>query len=104
LGPFVLSGPVARADALGLPLRGDLAHINLAGKYFVPHYAVPVPRKIVAGGASLRTSSRADGETARELSAGEIFDVLDIAGDWAWGSCGPEGAVGYVALNLLEGQ
>ena len=49
-GPFALAGPVARPDG-ALPLRGDLAHIGLAGKYFVPHYAVPQPRTVLPGGA-----------------------------------------------------
>ncbi|MFA7595437.1 MAG: SH3 domain-containing protein [Novosphingobium sp.] len=104
LGPFALSGPVARPETRGLPVRGDLAHIGLAGKYFVPHYAVPSPRRVLAGGATLRASGREDGEILGNLAAGEVFEVLDIAGNWAWGSCGPDGPVGYVALHLLEGH
>ena len=54
-GPFALSGPVPR-PAPGLPLRGDVAHIGLAGKYFVPHYAVPQPRAVMPGLAALTTT------------------------------------------------
>ncbi len=86
-----------------LPLRGDLAHIALAGRYFVPHYAVPQPRIVVAGGAVLRAAPREDADAARQLDGGFSFDVLDLQGDWAWGTCnGLEGPCGYVALSQLE--
>ena len=32
---------------------------------------------------------------------GTIFNVLDIAGAWAWGQVGEDGLVGYVALDQL---
>lgn len=104
LGPFALSGPVAKPDALRLPLRGDLAHIKLAGQYFVPHYAVPFAHRVGASGAALRSHGREDAEILRDIPAGEIFEVLDMAGNWAWGSCAPDGPVGYVPLHLLEGH
>jgi hypothetical protein len=30
-----------------------------------------------------------------------VFNVLDIAGNWAWGQVGEEGLVGYVATDAL---
>lgn len=89
-------------DPARTPVRGDLAHIALAGRYFVPHYAVPLARRIVAGGAALRSSAQPDAETLAELLAGSAFDVLDIAGATAWGQCGDGGLVGYVPLARLE--
>ena len=83
-GPFTLAGPVARADPRRLPLRGDLAHIGLAGKHFVPHYAVPQPRGVLPGGAALFADT---GESAEELCTlleGDSFEMLDIAGGWDW--------------------
>ena len=53
-GTYALSGPGVTAEAGHLPVRGDLAHIKLAGRYFVPHYAVPLPHAIAAAGAILR--------------------------------------------------
>lgn len=103
LGMLSLTGPGATAEAGHLPVRGDLAHIKLAGRYFVPHYAVPMPRAIAATGASLRRAGKADAETICKLPAGGIFDVLDIAGGWAWGQFGEDGHVGYVVLTELEG-
>ncbi len=100
-GLLAMTGPSVTADPGCLPVRGDLAHIRLAGLYFVPHYAVPMPRRILSG-AVLRVMSRADAEPIRELPAGETFNVLDIAGSWAWGQLGEQGQVGYVALDALE--
>ena len=100
-GPFALSGPVPKA-APGLPLRGDVAHIGLAGKYFVPHYAVPQPRAVMPGGADLRVSPSEDAETLCTLLEGESFGVLDVTGAWAWGSMALAGPAGYVHIDRLE--
>ena len=100
-GPFTLSGPGETAAAGHLPVRGDLAHIRLAGRYFVPHYAVPMPRAVAAGGAVLRSAGKADAEAIEELAAGETFNVLDMAGGWAWGQVGEEGFVGYLPIDKL---
>ena len=99
---LVLSGPSVKAECGHLPVRGDLAHIRLAGRYFVPHYAVPMPHAVKADGAALRKAGKADADTLDTLPAGAIFDVLDIAGGWAWGQHGEDGLVGYVALTALE--
>jgi hypothetical protein len=104
---FALLGPMKLADPARTPVRGDLAHIGLAGRYFVPHYAVPQPRKIAAGGTALRDGSCADAETLAQLPGGSAFDVLDIAGRTAWGQAADQagkagGLVGYVALDGLE--
>lgn len=102
-GSFILSGPGATAESGHLPVRGDLAHIRLAGRYFVPHYAVPMPRTAGAGGATLRVAGKTDAEVLCSLGEGEAFDVLDISGGWAWGQIGEDGFVGYIALHELEG-
>lgn len=105
-GTYTLSGPGVTAVAGHLPVRGDLAHIKLAGLYFVPHYAVPMPHPIAAGGALLREAESEGAETISEIPEGTNFDVLDISGGWAWGqvtggSFGADGPVGYVALSQL---
>lgn len=102
-GLLAMTGPSVTADPGCLPVRGDLAHIKLAGLYFVPHYAVPMPHKVLPG-AVLRAMSRADAEAIRELPAGETFNVLDIAGAWAWGQLGEDGQVGYALLDTLEAE
>jgi hypothetical protein len=101
VGTFKLSAPAPAADRRCLPLRGDLAHIRLAGKYFVPHYVAPLVRT-VAGGAALKAKPQAEAETCQDLAAGTAFNVLDIAGGWAWGQVDEDGFVGYLPLDTLE--
>jgi hypothetical protein len=96
-----LTGPSVTAEAGYLPVRGDLAHIKLAGRYFVPHYAAPMPHAVVAG-ASLRRAPKPEADEICTLPAGAAFAVLDIAGGWAWGQCGEDGPVGYLPLSELQ--
>lgn len=103
---LVLTGPSVQAERDRLPVRGDLAHIKLAGRYFVPHYAVPMPHKVRPAGASLRRAAAAEDEVGL-LPAGSLFDVLEIAGGWAWGQVVTgqnerEGLVGYARMSELE--
>ena len=100
-GSYTLTGPGARAEAGHLPVRGDLAHIKLAGRYFVPHYAVPMPHEVVTGTA-LRKAGKPDSEEICMVPPGARFDVLDIAGAWVWGQYGEDGPVGYCALESLK--
>ena len=101
-GPYVLSGPVVRPDPRKVPLRGDLAHIGLAGRYFVPHYAVPQPRAVLPGGAPLLAEARPDAEELCVLMEGDSFEVLDVTGQWAWGCLSLHGPVGYVHKDRIE--
>ena len=100
-GPFVLSGPVERPDPRATPLRGDIAHIALAGRYFVPHYVIPLQRMVCDMGANLRAEPSDASEIVHDLSPGQRFDVLDTTGKWAWGCCSVNGPVGYVMLEEL---
>lgn len=103
---FALSGPSAKVDASRLPVRGDLAHIRLAGKVFVPHYVVPVAHAVNGSGAQLRAAGKADADLMADLPTGTVFNVLDVAGlgdrAWAWGQVGEDGPVGYVPLATLH--
>lgn len=95
-----LSGPVERPETTQLPMRGDLAHIALAHRYLAAHYVVPQIRTLAAD-AALRAAPHEDADTLTTLAAGTVFEVLDIAGPWAWGCPGPEGPAGYLALTAL---
>lgn len=101
-GQFGLSGPAEKLDDAHWPVRGDLAHIRLAGRCFVPHYAVPMPRRIVAQGANLLSGNRADAEVREQLAGGTLFNLLDVTGGWAWGQVGEDGFVGYLPIEALE--
>ncbi len=98
---LTLSGPSEQLDAAHWPVRGDLAHIRLAGRCFVPHYAVPMPHVVKAPGAALRKQGQAQAEVLEELRAGDGFDVLDMSGGWCWGQVADDGFVGYVPHELL---
>lgn len=97
----MLSGPSQKLDAAHWPVRGDLAHIRLAGRVFVPHYAVPMPHRL-ASAAALRSAGNAEAQVLRTMAAGAVFDVLDVAGGWAWGQAADDGLVGYLPLDQLE--
>ncbi len=100
---FALTGPMRITDPLHTPVRGDLADIRLAGRYFVPHYAVPQMRAVISGGGNLLSAAQPDASSIGALEGASTFAVIDIAGNWAWGQAGGEnGPVGYVALTDLE--
>lgn len=99
---FTLSGPSAKLDPRRLPVRGDLAHIRLAGNVFVPHYVVPMPHLVNGAGADLRTLGRADADLIEHLATGTLFNVLDLSGGWAWGQVGADGVVGYVPIDSIH--
>ncbi len=101
-GPYALTGPSPRLDPRRVPLRGDLAHIGLAGRWFVPHYAVPQPRGVMPGGAPLHASPAEGSEVLCTLMEGDSFGVLDVTGSWAWGALSLDGPVGYVHVDRLE--
>ena len=101
-GPYALTSPLPREDFSALPLRGDVAHIGLAGRFFVPHYAVPQPRLVLPGGARLMSGNAEDAEEICTLMEGDSFEVLDIAGSWAWGCLSLQGPTGYIHIDRLE--
>lgn len=96
-----LKGPVDRPAPGTLPLRGDLAHIALAGRYLAAHYVVPVKRTIGASDAVLKLAMRDDADDGSALAANSDVELLDVAGDWAWITKGPEGPSGYVRMSAL---
>ena len=101
-GPFALTGPQPKPDEKRIPIRGDLAHIGFAGIHFVPHYAVPQPRSVMPGGARLLEAPREDAAEQCTLMEGDSFEVLDVAGSYAWGCLSLDGPVGYIHIDRLE--
>lgn len=100
-GELSLSGPVERPAVGTLPIRGDLAHIALAGRFLVANYVVPQARRIGEAGAELLAQPIDGTEAVAQLAAGSAFEALDYAGDWCWGCCGSEGPSGYLRTALL---
>ncbi|PTQ08622.1 glycoside hydrolase [Sphingomonas oleivorans] len=99
---FRLDGPTRALDPRVHAVRRDIADIALAGLLFAPHYAQPLPRACAAASAMLRTAPAEDAEAVSQLLRGERFDVLDIAGGWAWGYCVHDDYVGYVPTDSLS--
>lgn len=100
-GLLALDGPVVRPAPGSLPIRGDLAHIALANRYLVAHYVVPQLWTLGARGAELKLLPRRDSDTITNLATGCRFEVLDLAGSWAWGCIGPDGPTGYLPIDQL---
>ncbi len=102
-GVLGLMGPVAKPAAGTLPLRGDLAHIALAGQHLAAHYVIPFERTIGAMGADVLENTRDDSPILHHFDAGTRIEVLDVAGDWIWGCLGPDGPSGYMKASCLAG-
>ena len=100
-GPLRLAGPVVRPAPGTLPLRGDLAHMALAGKHLAAHYVIPYGYTVAGNDAHLHLTPDKDSDIIQVLADGSDFELLDFAGDWAWGCLGPEGPSGYVLSSLL---
>ena len=96
---FALTGVAKRPDPTRVPVRGDIAHIRLAGQIFVPHYVVPMAHKVLSGGTAVMASIGKD--VLAQLPEGAAFDVLDMAAGHAWGEIPGMNVVGYVALDQL---
>lgn len=106
-GTLGLQGAVARPEPGTLPLRGDLAHIALAGRYLAAHYVVPISCEAARGGEALRLHPRDDATIVTNVADRAAIELLDVTGDWAWVCFGPDGPSGYMragALRLLEAQ
>lgn len=100
-GLLALTGPSVQAEEGHLPVRGDLAHIKLAGRYFVPHYVVPLQRMAGDMGATIHADPSDDSDIIDGLAPGQRFDLLDSTSEWAWGCLSLEGPVGYVRIEEL---
>lgn len=96
-----LKGPVRKVAPGTLPLRGDLAHIALAERYLAAHYVVPIARAIGDAAVTLKLANRDDAAEGETLAASEAVELLDLAGDWAWITRGPDGPSGYVRRAAL---
>lgn len=73
--------------------------MTLAAKVFAPHYARAVPFAAVSA-TPILARPKADATPAGQLLVGDMFDVLDFNGGWAWGRT--PFAVGYVPEAALE--
>lgn len=101
-GPLRLAGPVVQPKPGELPLRGDLAHVALAGTHLAAHYVIPQMRTVAESGADMLLQPREGSDVSQHLMDGTRVEVLDIAGDWAWVCLGPQGPAGYIKGDCLS--
>lgn len=101
-GVLGLTGPVKKPAPGTLPLRGDLAHIALAGKHLAAHYVIPHQRSVGPDGADVMENSRDDSAVLHHFAAGTQIEVLDMMGEWIWACLGPDGPSGYLKAQDLD--
>lgn len=101
-GVLGLKGPVAKPAPGTLPLRGDLAHMALAGTHLAAHYVIPQIRTVGSGGVDVMANTRDDSPIVTHFEPGTRIEVLDVAGAWIWGCLGPQGPSGYMKAHCLE--
>ncbi|MEP3420475.1 MAG: hypothetical protein ABJN35_01960 [Erythrobacter sp.] len=100
-GVLGLAGPVEKPAPGTLPLRGDLAHIALAGKHLAAHYVIPTTGVVGNDGADVMENTRDDSPILHHFEAGTRIEILDSAGNWVWGCLGPDGPSGYMKASCL---
>ena len=89
-----------RLDPQTHAVRRDLADVRLADRVFAPHYAAPALRTL-ARAALLKSGRESADEQLAQLAAGEPFELLELAGDQAWGVAPAQGLVGYLDADAL---
>ena len=74
--------------------------MRLADRVFAPHYAAPLPRALAVT-TVLREAAGRNSESLTTLERGEVFEVLELAGENAWGKASAQGLVGYIDAAAL---
>lgn len=80
--------------------RPDLADLALEGLVRAERFAAPVAMQASTPILSVRARPEGDAEQVDQLVFGEVFDVLEERGGWAWGRARRDGFVGW---TLAEG-
>ncbi len=82
--------------------RPGLAAAGLQGLLRAERFADPRPMQVSIPIAPLRAAADPNAEQLDQLLAGEIFDVLEIEGGFAWGQARRDGYVGFVETEALS--
>ena len=80
-------------------MRGDLADVELADRVFAPHYARAVSWR-AKNNTAIHALPSPDAPIVGKLLTGDVFHLLDINANWAWGRTAF--AVGYVPADSVE--
>jgi len=84
-------------------IRDGRASVALEGVVPAASYVEPQTRRLAAPAAAIRRSPDAASEQMDQLLFGELFDVLEEAGGWAFGQARRDGYVGFVQADTLVG-
>lgn len=103
-GGLGLKGPVERPLPGTVAVRGDLAHIALAGTHLAAHYVIPHVWTVGCEGVDVMETTRDDSPLVTRFEAGTLVEVIDVSGDWIWGCLGPQGPSGYMKTAALTSQ
>ena len=98
---FRLLTPSKALDKRVNAARPDLADVAIAAYYFSPHYARPLPKTVTSERAGVYNKPDKNAVMVSELLMGEVFSVLEVTGEWAWGYCVHDHYVGYVPHSAL---
>jgi cell wall-associated NlpC family hydrolase len=82
--------------------RPDLARLDLEGRVRADRYAPVAVMRAIVPAASLRKAPSAQAEQVDQLLFGEVFEVLDVRGGFAWGQATRDGYVGWVEAASLS--
>jgi hypothetical protein len=90
-----------KLDPAHFAVRNDLADVELADRVFAPHYAKALMAKAIADDVVILAAGQPDAAQLAVLNQGDVFRVLEITDDYAWGQAGADGAVGFVDRHAL---
>lgn len=82
--------------------RPDLADLALEGIVRAERFVRPVPMQASAPVSAVRTAPEDDARQIDQLVFGEVFDVLEERGEWAWGRARRDGMVGWALSEGLS--
>jgi hypothetical protein len=83
--------------------RDDIAAAKLAGKVKAGAFVEGKTCRVRIPHVALMTKPDRGALQGSELLQGEAFTVYEERDGWAWGQCGHDGYVGYVAAKALTG-
>ena len=95
---------VGKPDPRVNPYRDDLAALHLKGKVASRAFVDGRAARVRIPFAALMTKPDRGALQGSELLQGEAFTVYEEKSGWAWGQCGADGYVGYVAAKALTGD
>ncbi len=84
--------------------RDDLAAEKLRGKVEATRFVAGVPHRVMRAAVAMRRRPDPSNAFDTELLFGEVVDVFDTAGGWAWVQAELDGYVGYVPVDALDTQ